>query len=143
MSIITLTSDRKVEDFFLGRVKGQIMKDCPGAVIIDITHGIEPFNVTKTGFILKHSYKHFPEKTIHLIGVDSEKSSTQEHLLAEYENQYFICSDNGILGLIFETKPNKVVKINHYGQNTHIMLDNIIDIERPLHGGPVAYCRLY
>ena len=43
--------------------------------IVDITHHITPFNITETAYILKNTYKSFPDKgTIHIVGVDSELS---------------------------------------------------------------------
>jgi len=111
MNVITLITDRKAQDFFLGRVKGQILKSCPSAVIVDIAHGIEPFNVTKAGFILKNSFLHFPENTIHLIGVDCEEGKQQAHLIVLIQNHIFIGADNGIFNLISDLEIKKIIQI--------------------------------
>ena len=68
MSIITLTTDFGTKDHFVGAVKGAIYSELPDAKIVDITHHISPFNITETAYILKNSYKSFPEGTIHIIG---------------------------------------------------------------------------
>jgi hypothetical protein len=109
MSVITLTTDRKANDFFLARVKGQLLRDCPDVSVVDISHDIEPFNIAEAAFKIKYSSPHFPDKTIHLIGVDSEKHENQNHLAAEYRNQYFIAADNGIFSLIFDEMPAKLI----------------------------------
>ncbi|MBA6157062.1 SAM-dependent chlorinase/fluorinase [Tenacibaculum sp. S7007] len=113
MSLITLTTDFGTKDHFVGAVKGAIYSELPDAKIVDITHHISPFNITETAYILKNAYKSFPEKTIHIIGVDSELSKTNKHIALELDNHYFICPDNGLISMIAsEIKPTKIVEIN-------------------------------
>ena len=113
MSIITLTTDFGTKDHFVGAVKGAIYSELPDAKIVDITHHISPFNITETAYILKNSYKSFPEGTIHIIGVDSELSDTIKHIALAIDNHYFVCPDNGLICMITkDIKPTKVVEIN-------------------------------
>lgn len=113
MSIITLTTDFGTKDHFVGAVKGAIYSELPDAKIVDITHHISPFNITETAYIIKNSYKSFPEGTIHIIGVDSELSKDNKHIALELDNHFFICPDNGLICMITkEIKPKKVVEIN-------------------------------
>ncbi len=113
MSIITLTTDFGTKDHFVGAVKGAIYSELPDAKIVDITHHISPFNITETAYIIKNSYKSFPEGTIHIIGVDSELSDDNKHIALELDNHYFICPDNGLICMITkDIKPKKVVEIN-------------------------------
>jgi len=115
MPAITLTSDRRSEDFYLGRVKGQLLTDCPSHQVIDLAHNISLFSLTEAAFILKNSYNNFPEGTIHIIGVDAEENSSQAHYIVKAANQYFICADNGIFSLIFDENVSiqKIVKITN------------------------------
>ncbi len=113
MSIITLTTDFGTKDHFVGAVKGAIYSELPDAKIVDITHHISPFNITETAYILKNSYKSFPDGTIHIIGVDSELSADNKHIALELDNHFFICPDNGLICMITkEIKPKKIVEIN-------------------------------
>jgi len=102
MSVITLTTDRRSDDFFVGRVKGEIAKLCPSTHVIDLAHNLPHFNIDYASFIIRNSYKNFPDGTIHFIGIDSEEGPGQRHLIAKAFDQYFICADNGIISLIFE-----------------------------------------
>ena len=81
MSLITLTTDFGTKDHFVGAVKGAIYSELPDAKIVDITHHISPFNITETAYILKNSYKSFPDKSIHIVGVDSELSTENKHIV--------------------------------------------------------------
>ena len=113
MSLITLTTDFGTKDHFVGAVKGAILSELSDVKIIDITHEISPFNITETAYILTNSYKSFPDKTIHIVGVDSELSADNKHIALELDNHYFVCPDNGIISMIAaEIKPTKIVEIN-------------------------------
>ena len=113
MSFITLTTDFGTKDHFVGAVKGAIYSELAEAKIVDITHEISPFNITETAYILKNSYKSFPEGTIHIVGVDSELSSENKHIAIALDNHYFVCPDNGIISMIAsEIQPTKIVEIN-------------------------------
>lgn len=131
-TIITLTSDRNQNDFFLARVKGQILRDCPESVVLDIAHNIDAFNLTETGFIIKHSFRHFPEGTIHLIGVDCEAYENHEHLIAKYQNHYFIAADNGVFGLIFDEQPEKIIKVDSENNSAQPALLRFVEITHKL-----------
>lgn len=113
MPLITLTTDFGTKDHFVGAVKGAIHSELSEVTIVDITHSISPFNITETAYILKNSYRSFPEKTIHIIGVDSELSPENKHIAIALDGQYFICPDNGVISMIAsEIKPAKIVEIN-------------------------------
>ncbi len=112
MPVITLISDRSTDDFFLGRLKGKILTACNNITIIDLAHNIGQHSVSRAAFILKNSWRDFPDKTVHLIGVDSECNGKRKHLIAEINKQFFIVSDNGLLSLVFEpSELQNVVKI--------------------------------
>ncbi len=112
MPIITLTTDLGLKDHYVGIVKGNILKHCPEATIIDISHEIPPFNILQAAFTLKNSYKEFPEGSVHIIGVNPESNSESEHLLVKQDEHYFIGSNNGIFPLMFDGVPDQVYELN-------------------------------
>ncbi|MBM1106817.1 SAM-dependent chlorinase/fluorinase [Aurantibacter crassamenti] len=112
MAIITLTTDFGLKDHFVGAVKGAIYKELADANIVDISHNVGPFNIQECAYILQNSYKHFPEGTVHVIGVDSEITEETRHIAALLNGHYFICADNGILDLLkSDAPPTKIVEI--------------------------------
>lgn len=113
MAIITLTTDFGYKDHFVGALKGTIYKELSDAKIVDITHTVSPFNIQECAYILKNSYKAFPEGTIHIVGVDSEPTIENQHIAVLVDNHYFISANNGVISLITsEIEPEKVVEIN-------------------------------
>ncbi len=111
MPFITLTTDLGYEDYYLAVVKGTIYSQLPGVNIVDITHAIPPFDLLKTSIVVKNAFHTFPKGTVHIIGVNVEGDLDNPLLAAFYNNHYFIAADNGILSLIFEKKPDKIVNI--------------------------------
>lgn len=112
MAIITLTSDWGQRDYFLAAVKGKILSLLPSVNIIDISHGINPFNLKQASFIIRNSYPYYPQGTIHILSVLTEKSEKTPHLVVQYDGQFFIGADNGIFSLIFDRNPEKVIRIS-------------------------------
>ncbi|MEK6153538.1 SAM-dependent chlorinase/fluorinase [Flavobacteriaceae bacterium 3-367] len=113
MAIITLTTDFGHKDHFVGAIKGTIYRELPDAKIVDISHNISPFNIQECAYLLKNSYKAFPEGTIHIVGVDSEPSPENQHIAVFVDGHYFLSANNGVICLITsEIKPEKIVEIN-------------------------------
>ena len=113
MSIITLITDFGTKDHFVAKIKGAIISDLPQASIVDISHQISPFNIMEAAYVIENSYQHFPEKTIHIIGVDSEKTPENLHLVVKLNGQYFICADNGVLSIVCNNiNPDEIFEIN-------------------------------
>jgi S-adenosylmethionine hydrolase len=113
MSIITLTTDYGLKDHFVGALKGKILSEYREATIIDVSHHINPFNAAEASYILSAAYKSFPNGTVHLIGVDAERNKENQHIAVQWNDHYFICADNGILGMLMQKiVAQKMVAIN-------------------------------
>jgi len=113
MAIITLTTDFGYKDHFVGAIKGTIHSELTDAKIVDISHAINPFNIQECAYILKNSYKNFPKGSIHIVGVDSEQTPENQHVIVLVDDHYFITANNGVICLITaEIQPEKIVAIN-------------------------------
>jgi S-adenosylmethionine hydrolase len=114
MPIITLTSDWGYRDPYLGAVKGTLLRQIPGIVIVDVSHDIPKYNIRQAAFIIRNFYKDFPEGTIHLIGVLTEESEDHPHVVIRYNGHYFIGADTGIFSMIFDGEPEEIVMLDVY-----------------------------
>ncbi len=112
MAIITLTTDLGYKDFYQAALKGSILNTLPNVNIIDITHEIQAFNISRASFILKNCFSYFPKGTVHLIGIDTVYSEYNKYLAIKYKDHFFVGSDNGIFSLMFDEKPQEIVEIN-------------------------------
>ena len=111
MSVITIISDWEKNDFYLSSVKGKILSNNTNTSIIELSNNINSFSNFETAFILKNSYKNFPEQTIHLICVNTLQNKKNNFLLIKYDNHFFIGADNGIFSLIFDKEPDQIIKL--------------------------------
>ena len=101
-SIITLISDFGVDDEYVGVMKGIILSINPAAIIVDITHHIEPQDLIQAAYIIKHSFKYFPEGTVHVVVVDPGVGSDRAIIALEITGHIFLAPDNGVLTFLMD-----------------------------------------
>jgi S-adenosylmethionine hydrolase len=111
MSIITLTSDFGYKDHYVGALKGKILSQFLEAKIVDLSHQINYFNVFETSYIIEASYKDFPKNTVHLVCVNAERIENIKHIVMQWEDQFFIAADNGILNSLIQKKKAQKIAI--------------------------------
>ena len=99
--IVTLTTDWGYRDFFAGMVKGRLYSSIPNVRVVDITHGLEPFQLVHAIYVVRHACMGFPEGTIHLIDATAANDVSKSYIVVEYNHQYFICVDNGLPRAVF------------------------------------------
>jgi S-adenosyl-L-methionine hydrolase (adenosine-forming) len=130
MPIVTLTSDLGIKDYYVAIIKGKIMTQVPAAQLVDITHEITPFNIQEAAFVLKNTFPHFPEGTIHLASVHAETRMDTKIVVVEHANQYFVGMDNGLFALMLDDLPHKIVEIPQILENptTFIAKDKLCDV---------------
>ena len=127
MSIITLTTDFGHKDYFVSVTKAALLQETPKSTIVDISHDISPFNHTEAAYILKNAYQNFPKGSIHIVGVDSELSPENNHIVMAYDGHYFIGANNGIFSLLLEeNKYEKLIEINIH--NTVLSSFPVLDV---------------
>ena len=68
--MITLTTDFGLKDPYVAEMKGAILSIHSAASIIDVSHGVDKFNVRMGAFMLASAAPYFPKGTIHLAVVD-------------------------------------------------------------------------
>ncbi len=138
MPVITLTTDFGNKDHFVGSVKGALNNEISNVNIIDISNEISPFNIIEGAYIIENSYKNFPEGSIHIIGVDSEKTPEKKHLVIKLDGHFFICADNGIMSLVANRiKPEKIIDINIHNSSSSsfTVLDVFVKVAAHIYRG--------
>lgn len=110
--LVTLTTDWGYKDFFAGMVKGRLYSSIPGVQVVDITHGIDPCNISAGSMVVKQACLQFPEGTIHIIDVDASETAEFAHVAFSYKGHYFICTDNGLPFMAFGEGVTDIVQLN-------------------------------
>lgn len=112
MPVITLTSDYGLTDYRVAAIKGSILSLNENAVIADISHEIEAFNLLQTAYIVRNAYPYFPKNSVHILSVDCFYRKDVRSLVCKADGQYFVTSDNGLLSLIlFDINPEAIYEI--------------------------------
>lgn len=101
MQFTTLTTDFGTQDFYVGALKGALLRRVPELRLIDISHDITPFDMVRGAFVVANMWREFPEGTIHLIGINCVYQPEFRFVVARREGHYFVAPDNGLLSLLF------------------------------------------
>ncbi|MEO9869298.1 SAM hydrolase/SAM-dependent halogenase family protein [Ekhidna sp.] len=116
MALITFMSDFGTVDHYVAAVKAAIVSASPAQQITDITHNIRPFDISHAANVLRSVYKDFPDKTVHIVAVDSMKEKSKTIAL-EIEGHLFVGFDSGLFSLISQKKPEQIAVLEN-GQST-------------------------
>ena len=111
MLLLTLTSDIGHHDFLVGAIKGQLLQHAGNVTLVDITHQLSPFNYPQAAYVCRNAIRNFPAGTCHLILVNLFDEKPEHLLLAEHNGYYIGCADNGLLTMILEEVPQKIVAL--------------------------------
>jgi S-adenosylmethionine hydrolase len=95
--LLTFTSDFGITDSYVAEVKGVLKALDPELHIIDITHWLEPGNLTAAAFVLLHAFRYFAAGTVHLAVIDPGVGSERDILAVRTGRYVFVGPDNGIL----------------------------------------------
>lgn len=107
MAVITFLSDFGTADHYVAAVKAAIISKSPQQLITDISHDIRPFDIAHAAHVLKQVYLDFPEKTVHLVAVDSMRNESKA-LAIELDGHFFVGFDSGLFSLISSNKPSQI-----------------------------------
>jgi S-adenosylmethionine hydrolase len=128
VKVITLTTDFGTDDWFVGTMKGVILKIAPTASLVDITQAIRPGDIRSGAFALAAACRHFPHGTIHVAVIDPGVGGDRAGLVIETDNFLFVGPDNGVFS--FALRGERLRSI-HRLENPRFQL---ADVSRTFHG---------
>ncbi len=102
MAPITLLTDFGTQDEYVGVMKGVILSINPRATIVDITHHIEPQDITQAAYTLKAAYPYFPNGSVHVVVVDPGVGGSRAILALRKNGSIFLAPDNGVLTFLIQ-----------------------------------------
>jgi len=112
--VIGLLTDFGIKDYYVSAMKAVILRICPEAKIIDISHEIDKYNVLQGAFLLKQAAKHFPDKSVIVGVVDPGVGGERKMIAIEGKRHFFVGPDNGLLTLAaFDEGIKRTVEIKN------------------------------
>jgi S-adenosyl-L-methionine hydrolase (adenosine-forming) len=94
--VVSFLSDYGLTDEFAGVCKAMILRAAPSARIIDVTHGIPPFDVRAGALALARSIQYLPPGVV-LAVVDPGVATDRRAVAVEVETGFLVGPDNGLL----------------------------------------------
>lgn len=114
---ITLLTDFGLKDGNVGVMKGVIWSIAPRVQITDLSHQIQPQNLSEAALILLRSAPYFPDGTIHVVVVDPGVGTERRPLAGRVGEQYFVGPDNGVLTMWLEWAEHEGLEIEFVHTN--------------------------
>ncbi len=82
---------------YVASMKAIILKINPSIKIIDLSHSITKFSIIEASYLIKSTYRYFPEGSVFICVVDPGVGSKRKILVIKTKNKYyFVGPDNGI-----------------------------------------------
>lgn len=97
MPIATLTTDFGLSDYYVGAVKGVLLRQVPGLTVVDISHQVPAGDVATASFLLAAAAPSFPAGTVHLAVIDPGVGSERRLLVVDDGRHRLVAPDNGLL----------------------------------------------
>jgi len=100
--IVTLLTDYGHDDEFVGVCHGVIRTICPGAAIVDITHGVPRYSIRAGALTLRNALPYMPAG-VHVAIVDPQVGTERRAVaLRCADGRLLVGPDNGLLSLAWE-----------------------------------------
>ena len=117
MGVLTLLTDLGYRDHYVAALKARLLHLAPTLPVMDLTHGVEPYNIAHAVHVLRAVFRDFPVGTTHLITVSEYGASPAGAVAvpawhaAQHEGHYFVAADNGLLALLCDGAPEHLVRL--------------------------------
>lgn len=95
--IVTLTTDFGLRDSYVAAMKAAVLRHCPDARLLDVTHQIPPHDVLFGSITLERAVDGFFPGTVHLAVVDPGVGTNRRILVVSINKQIVVCPDNGLI----------------------------------------------
>lgn len=126
MGLITLLSDFGYSDHYVAAMKARILSTHSELSIVDISHDVALCDIAHASFILKSVFRDFPKGTVHIVSINTSGHPDEKHVAVQLEEHYFVCPDNGLLGLISDQPSAVVVDITPKDHTSTFQAINIM-----------------
>jgi len=129
MQIVTLITDLGNTDYYLGALKGSILKECGAIQLIDVATQISSFDIRHGAYVLGKSFSFFPENTIHFLHLNAPESNGKM-ILVRHQNHYIVGFDNGSIPLALGEIPSEtyLVQREKFSNKSSLFAESIVGI---------------
>jgi S-adenosylmethionine hydrolase len=98
--IVSLLTDFGPGSVYVGQMHATVARHAPSVRVVDLAHDCPFGSVEAAAYILRRSFRHFPEGTVHVVVVDPGVGSGRAILCASAAGHVFVAPDTGVLGSV-------------------------------------------
>ncbi len=110
--MLALITDYGYEDVYAGILKVVAKEVCPEVDVVDVTHGVESFNILKGAYAVLVTLPHLPPRSTLVAVIDPSVGSSREPIALEVGKWYVVAPNNGVASLAAsEFGKGKVIRI--------------------------------
>ncbi len=138
MGVLTLLTDFGYRDHYVAALKARLLQLAPTLPVLDITHGVEPYNIAHAVHVLRAVFRDYPVGTTHLIAVSDYGASPAGAVAApawhaaQHEGHYFVAADNGLLSLLCDGPPERLVRLSAVAPPTAPTVATVLPSSTPV-----------
>jgi S-adenosylmethionine hydrolase len=99
--MIYLFTDYGLNDWYVGQMRAVLARMAPAVPVIDLMHGVTPFDIQAGAYLLGTLAGQLPEASISVGVVDPGVGGTRRPLMMEADGRWFVGPDNGLLALVW------------------------------------------
>jgi len=145
-NIITFTTDWGSSDNYSAIFKAHILSEIRDAILCDISHDVEKFNISTGIYLLKSTYHYFPKGSVHVFDVDflnaqqeqvyilskknkqHEQLNFRDYLAVKYKGHFFLAINNGVFSILCEqlNEIEEIVKLKSADEYSNFKTFNAI-----------------
>lgn len=86
----------------MAALKAAVLRGCPTATLVDVSHSLEPFAIDPASFVLWAGTRHFDATSVHLAVVDPGVGTARRALALEAAGRFYLGPDNGLFSIVLE-----------------------------------------
>lgn len=112
--MIVLYTDFSLHGPYVGQMKAAILRQCPGATIIDLMHDAPCYKPQAAGYLLARLVSEFPKECVFVCVVDPGVGTEERKpVMLQLDGQWFVGPDNGLFDPLFSLA-DKAQSIQRY-----------------------------
>lgn len=100
--VVTLTSDFGEGSPYVAAMKAAVLRACPEAQLVDVSHAIDPFAIDTGAFVLWAGTRHFGVRSVHLAIVDPGVGGDRRRLALAVDGRLYVGPDNGLFTVVLD-----------------------------------------
>lgn len=112
-SIVTLTTDFGLQDYYVSAMKAVMLGIAPEVRLVDISHEVPDQDIMAGSWVLQNSAPLFPSNSVHLVVIDPGVGTDRNPIALKVDDQYYVGPDNGIFSLLTEDKEFEAVRLTN------------------------------